>query len=159
VTLRQVDTYFNIARARLKLRQVRGRPAQLIHYERPDVAAVKSSRVHVASIADGPALRALLAAAFGVRARVVKIREIWRWEGVQVHLDTVSGLGTFVEFEAVVDAPGRVPAARAHLSRLLAGLGLGSADLVDRSYGDLVDSRVKRSNGGRAYRAGHRRRG
>jgi adenylate cyclase class 2 len=159
VTVRQVDTYFDIPRARLKLREVRGRPAQLIHHERPDLAAVKSSRVHVASTPDGLALRALLAAALGVRVRVVKIREIWRWEGVQVHLDTVPGLGTFVEFEAVVDAPARVPAARARLSRLLTSLGLGSADLVDRSYGDLVEGPVRRSGGGRACPAGHRRRG
>jgi len=37
-----------------------------------------------------------------VRVQVRKRREIWRWEGAQVHLDVVEGLGTFVEFEEPV---------------------------------------------------------
>jgi adenylate cyclase, class 2 len=134
----QRDTYFVVPRGRLKLREVSERAAQLILYDRPDIAAVKNSRIHLAEVPDGAPLRTLLEAAFGIRARVVKRREIWRWEGVQVHLDTVEGLGTFVEFEASVDGDAASASAEQHLHQLLAKLGLGSDALLAGSYADLV---------------------
>ncbi len=137
-TLRQVDTYFVAPTGRLKLREVEGRRGQLVYYERPDLAAVKASRVLLANVEDGPGLRALLTAALGVKATVAKLREIWRWEGVQVHLDTVEGLGTFVEFEEVVEKSRDLPRAQDHLRRLLGELGIRPEALVAMSYGDLV---------------------
>jgi adenylate cyclase class IV len=76
-----------VPRGRLKLREIEGRPA---------------SQVCLASVEDGTVIRTLLIAALDVRARVVKRHEVWRCEGVQVHLDTVERLGTFVEFEEPV---------------------------------------------------------
>lgn len=140
-TLRQVDTYFAVPQGRLKLREVEGRRDQLVYYERPDLPDVKSSRVILATIEDGPGLRALLAAALGVRITVAKTREIWRWEGAQVHLDTVDGLGTFVEFEEVVEDSGGLPKAQAHLRRMLEDLGLHQRDLVAGSYADLLGAK------------------
>jgi adenylate cyclase, class 2 len=136
-TVRQVDTYFTMPRGRLKLRQVDGRPAQLIYYERPDLP-VKASHVHLASVEDGPALRTLLGAALGIRSTVTKTREIWRWQGVQVRLDTVEGLGTFVEFLESVAGSDAMPDAQDHLRGLMAAVGLREEDLVVRSYSDLV---------------------
>jgi adenylate cyclase, class 2 len=137
-TRRQVDTYFSVQRGRLKLREVAGRPAELIYYERSDLAAVKPSRVYLASTEDPSALGALLGALLGIRARVTKTREIWRWEGVQVHLDQVEGLGSFVELEEMVDAPQGLGKALDHLGQLQADLDIGADDLVDRSYGELA---------------------
>lgn len=137
-TVHQTDTYFVVGRGRLKLREVEGRVAQLIQYERPNVAEVKRSAVRLVSVDDSAGLRAALEGALGVWRRVVKLREIWRWEGVQVHLDTVEGLGTFLEFEEIVPDPGRLAAAQAHLRRLLAELGIPSAALLAGSYSDLL---------------------
>jgi len=137
-TLRQVDTYFSVQGGRLKLREVAGQPAELIYYERSDLAAVKPSRVYLASTEDPSALRALLGAALGIRTRVTKTREIWRWEGVRVHLDRVEGLGSFVELEETVDEPEGLEKALNHLGRLQADLGIRADDLVDRSYVDLA---------------------
>jgi len=136
-TVRQVDTYFIVGRGRLKLREVEGQAAQLIQYERPNVAEVKRSAVRVVPVDDGAALRAALEDALGVWRRVVKTREIWRWNGVQVHLDTVDGLGTFLEFEETVADPRRLAAAQAHLRRLLADLGIPATALLAGSYSDL----------------------
>lgn len=136
-TVRQVDTYFTVPRGRLKLRQVDGRPGQLIYYERPDFP-VKASHVHLASVEDGPALRTLLGAALGVRSTVAKTREIWRWKGVQVRLDTVENLGTFLEFLEPVEGPDAMPNAQQHLRGLMAAVGIREEDLVVRSYSDLV---------------------
>jgi len=134
----QRDTYFEVPHGRLKLREVSDRAAQLILYDRPDIAAVKGSRIHLAEVPDGAALGALLEVAFGIRARVVKRREIWRWEGVQVHLDAVEGLGTFVEFELAVDDDAASARGEQHLHQLLARLGLGADALLAGSYADLV---------------------
>ena len=35
--------------------------------------------------------------------KVVKRRELWMLDNVRIHLDEVETLGTFIEFEAVVD--------------------------------------------------------
>jgi len=134
----QRDTYFAVPRGRLKLREVSDRSAQLILYDRPDIAAVKGSRIQLAEVPDGAALGALLEVAFGIRARVVKRREIWRWEDVQVHLDAVEGLGTFVEFELAVDDDAASARGEQHLHQLLARLGLGADALLAGSYADLV---------------------
>lgn len=141
-TLRQVDTYFLVPRGRLKLREVEGRQAQLVYYERPDLPDVKASRVLLVGVEDGPGMRDLLAAALGVRATVAKLREVWRLEQVQVHLDDVQGLGTFVELEEVVEGPADLPPAQAHLRGLMERLGIPRGDLVARSYGDLVGAGV-----------------
>ena len=137
-TVRQLDTYFVVAHGRLKLREVESVPAELIHYERPDLAGVKPSRVRLLPVGDGAATRALLEAALGVRARVAKVREIWRWESVQVHVDEVDGLGTFIEFEETVGTDGELEAARTHLADLLARLGVPTADLCATSYAEMV---------------------
>jgi predicted adenylyl cyclase CyaB len=137
-TLCQVDTYFAVPRGRLKLRETPGRLAALIFYERPDVAGIKASDVRLAPVASPDTLRPLLAAALGIRAVVTKTREIWRLDGVQVHLDTVEGLGTFLELETLVAAPAGRLAAEARLRDLLGTLGIDPDRLEARSYGDLL---------------------
>lgn len=136
-TVHQIDTYFTVPRGRLKLREAAGQSAQLIYYERPDLP-VKASHVHLAVIEDGPAVRTLLGAALGIRSTVAKTREIWRWEGVQVRLDTVEGVGTFVELLEAVEGPDAMPQAQDHLRSLLATVGIREESLVGRSYGDLI---------------------
>jgi predicted adenylyl cyclase CyaB len=139
-TTRQTDTYFHAPRGRLKLREVDGRPAQLIFYERPDVADVKTSQVSLAIVPHPGDLRRLLETMLGVRVVVAKLREIWRLEGVQVHLDTVDGLGAFVELEEVVASAAALPAGQAHVRRLMAELGIAPDALAARSYSDLVEA-------------------
>ncbi len=136
-TVRQIDSYFTAPRGRLKLREVDGAPAELIYYERPD-AGVKASDIDLVSCADGHALRALLSHALGLTVIVTKSREIWRWEGVQVHLDHVDGLGTFVEFEEPLPSAQDFSDVTGHLRRMLQDLGLDASDLVPGSYADLL---------------------
>ena len=68
-----------------------------------------------------------------------KEREIYRHEGVQVHVDDVERLGHFVEFElAVEDAPDAVAEGRARLAALQTFFGIPEEDLVASSYSDLL---------------------
>lgn len=137
--LRQRDTYFQVTRGRLKLRQVQGRPAQLVFYHRPDQADVKVSQVHLVEVEDGVAMASLLSEALGVKVVVEKTREVLRWNGVQVHLDQVEGLGSFLEFELEVEArPEALAEGRRRLGAMLAELGIPREALMAPSYSDLL---------------------
>ncbi|TLZ93290.1 MAG: CYTH domain-containing protein [Methanobacteriota archaeon] len=140
-TVRQVDTYFSLGEQRLKLRSIEGaKEGQLVYYERPDVGGVKESRVLLASIPDAPAVREILARVLPVKAEVRKTREIYRFQGVQVHLDTVRGLGKFIEFEKVLAGESDRDAGRKQLESLRAYFQIADDDLMASSYSDLLAS-------------------
>lgn len=136
--LRQTDTYFYCPHGRLKLRQTEGHAAQLIWYQRPDLPDARRSDYILAPVADAATLGDTLARALGVRLVVVKERELYLWKQVRIHLDHVSGLGNFVELEAVL-LPGQ-PEAPGHawLAELVRQLGLGQYSRVAQSYSDLL---------------------
>src|SRR4051794_5878792 len=67
----QRDTYFEVARGRLKLREdLERHTAELIFYLRADEAGLRSSSYWRAPTADAGALRSLLEAAHGVAGTV-----------------------------------------------------------------------------------------
>ena len=139
-TYRQTDTYFALGERRLKLREIAGRASgQLIYYERGDNPAAKESEVLLYDVPDPAILKAMLTRAFGVRVIVRKVRDIYRHEGVQVHLDEVEGLGRFLEFElAVEDEPPSIAEGKARLAALQARFAIPDEDLVASSYSDLL---------------------
>lgn len=132
---RQVDRYFRVPSGRLKLRRSTLDGAHLIAYLRPDEGRHRESRFHRLPVADPDGLEATLAAMLGEGTTVRKTREVWWWEAVRIHLDEVEGAGAFVELEARVEEIGGVEEAVDRVDRLLAGLGIGDADLVEGSYG------------------------
>jgi len=139
-TFRQVDTYFETPRGRLKLREVEGSDrAMLVYYEREDIAGPKRSNVFVLEIRRPAAFKRLLKKALKARAVVDKVREIYRYEGTQIHLDTVKNLGTFIEFEreTAPDLPA-VKRGQETLEKLMKTLGISRENLEELSYGDLV---------------------
>ena len=141
-TFRQVDTYFMTGERRLKVRAIEGRKeGQLVYYERPDVGGVKESRVLLAALPDARAVLEILRRVLPVQVEVRKTREVWQYRGVQVHLDTVPGLGKFVEFERVVDGDALQEEARQELEVLRAYLQIPDEDLMASSYSDLVGPR------------------
>jgi adenylate cyclase class IV len=134
----QTDTYFRVPNGRLKLREIAGQPAVLIRYDRPDHPDARTSTYLLVPAPDPDGLRAALAAAVGVRGTVRKRRTVYLWHNVRIHLDEVAGLGTFVEFEAVLSPGEDEPAARARLEELGGLLGIGPADHLAPSYADLL---------------------
>jgi adenylate cyclase class IV len=104
----QVDTFYRVPAGRLKLREEyeddRLSSAQLIPYFRPDQPDPKESSYVVIPVAAPDALRELLDRMLGVKGVVRKTREFWLLYGdsLRVHLDTVEGLGEFVEIEAIL---------------------------------------------------------
>jgi adenylate cyclase, class 2 len=96
----QVDTYFNVANGRLKLRQGNIENA-LIWYEREDAAGAKQSNVLLYQHTPEAALKTILANSIGIKTVVDKVRRIYFIDNVKFHFDRVAGLGTFIEVEAI----------------------------------------------------------
>lgn len=136
-TLEQKDTFFRVAVGRLKVREMAGR-AELIYYERPDDPDPVESRYERVTVANGPELRALLAAALGVRGEVVKRRLLFHAGRTRIHLDDVRGLGAFLELEVVLGEQDRIEDGKAEAGRIMRALGIGSASLVAEAYVDLL---------------------
>ena len=141
--LGQRDTFFNSPHGRLKLREIAagdaaaGR-AELIFYDRADVAAARQSDYEIAPVADPSATGALLARALGVLQVVEKTRLLFLVGQTRVHLDAVAGLGDFLELEVVL-RPGQSAAeGRAIATELMQRLGIRPEDLVDRAYADML---------------------
>jgi homotetrameric cytidine deaminase len=136
--LRQRDTYFAARRGRLKLREQEPGGAELIAYERADAAEARESRYRIAPVADPDALRDDLDAALGTVVVVDKRRRLLLWEGVRIHLDTVEGLGSFVELEGVAAEDSDLAREAGLVARLRAELGIGDEAIEPAGYADLL---------------------
>jgi adenylate cyclase, class 2 len=136
--LRQLDTYFRFQPGRLKLREADGRAAELIAYERADDVALRNSDYHVIPISHPADLKAALAKRLGLRGEVRKRRELLLWHNVRIHLDDVAGLGTFLEFEAVISPADDEAVSLERLARLAAALAVRDEDRIAVSYADLA---------------------
>ncbi len=135
----QEDTFFNAPHGRLKLRTFGDGRGELIFYERPDDAGPKESAYSIHGTSQPDSLRALLERAFGVRGVVRKVRTLYMCGRTRIHLDEVEDLGDFLEHEVVL-APGEsAEAGHVEAEKLLAALGIDSADLIDRAYIDLLE--------------------
>ncbi|MCW5889689.1 MAG: class IV adenylate cyclase [bacterium] len=133
----QVDRYYALdGGRRVKLRTSRD-GAYLIHYDRAETAGVRSSDYTRTPVRDDEAGRCLVPKTDPL-VTVRKRRRILLLDNVRIHLDDVEGLGTFLELEAVVDADHDDVRCRAQVAELLAAFGLGDADLIRASYGELV---------------------
>ncbi len=136
-TLTQRDTYFEVPRGRLKLREEPSR-ATLIAYERPDLAGNKESRYRLVEVPEPADLRSALENTLGITVVVSKSRRLFLHEGVRIHLDGVEGLGDFIEFEGVA-ADGEDPARfTSALDSLRDAFGIRDEDLLRESYSDLL---------------------
>lgn len=135
----QVDTYFRCHRGRLKLRQIDGLSAQLVWYDRPDQKGPKPSQYLLVPVSNPETLKAALAAGLGIQRVVAKRREVFLAGNVRIHLDEVTGLGDFVEFEAALGPGIDQPAARAQVDRLVDQFTIGPGDLLAGSYADMLE--------------------
>jgi adenylate cyclase class 2 len=138
--LHQVDTYYCVPEGRLKLREVDGRPeAELIYYEREDIAGPKRSTVFLLSVPRPQTLKQILKRILSVKTVIDKVREIYLCEGIQVHLDAVKGLGSFIEFECLTTQErGQQQRDLAKLEKFRQQLNIGSESLEKLSYSDLT---------------------
>jgi len=136
-TLHQVDTYFSVARGRLKLREIAHQKSQLIYYQRPDQEGPKLSRYEIVAVQNPAELKTMLNLALGVWKVVEKQRELYLYDEVRIHLDRVKSLGNFLEFEGVVQNPGSKSATAEKVDLLISKFGIQPRQLISASYSDL----------------------
>ncbi|MFQ5951393.1 MAG: class IV adenylate cyclase [Candidatus Geothermarchaeales archaeon] len=137
-TVHQRDTYFNTPRGRLKLRQAaETEEATLIYYRREDVSGPKRSDVTLLEIPEPSLFQELFEEALGVKAVVTKRREVFNLRGVEVHLDEVDGIGTFLEFEVETDPSEEREDLGERLVELMGELGVRMESLMKGSYSDM----------------------
>jgi adenylate cyclase class IV len=137
-TIEQFDTFFPCSHGRLKLRRFSAQAGELISYTRADVAGAKQSDYAIASTSTPDDLLAVLSAALGVERTVTKTRVLLRAGQTRIHLDSVLGLGSFVELEVVLrdDQP---PAEGHRIAReLMTALDIRECDLIEGAYADLL---------------------
>ena len=137
-TLRQRDTFFQVAHGRLKLREQDPGGAELIQYDRANTACARRSRYRLVRVDDPETLRAALAEALGTLVVVEKERRLFVTGNVRIHLDRVEGLGTFVELEAVVTSGARAEDEAPRVAELRRALHLGDDRVVGVAYADLL---------------------
>ena len=136
----QIDTYYKVARGRLKLRQGNIENA-LIHYQRDDQQGPKTSQIKLFKTTPGTALSEVLDEALESWVIVDKLREIYFIDNVKFHIDQVQKLGSFIEIEAI-DQHGTRTAAQLQqqCQHYLELFGVSDQDLLAHSYSDMIMS-------------------
>ncbi|HUN66892.1 MAG TPA: class IV adenylate cyclase [Bacteroidota bacterium] len=149
-TDRQIDTYYDVPRGRLKLRD--GTIEKfLIYYDRDDQPEPKQSDVLLAAVPEPADLRKILARLYPVFAVVDKSREIYFIGNVKFHLDEVAGLGSFVEIEAIDRTGDRSPdELREQCLSYMSLFGIRNEDLLAGSYSDMLACISSLGEGSRA---------
>jgi adenylate cyclase class IV len=90
----QVDTYFNVSKGRLKLREGNIENS-LIYYERENVADAKRSDIILFQFKPDKALKEILALQLGIKVVVDKMRKIYFINNIKFHFDSVDAIGKF----------------------------------------------------------------
>lgn len=136
----QVDTYFNVVKGRLKLREGNIENA-LINYDRENVNDSKQSDIILYKHEPNMALKNILTKQLGVKIVVEKIRKIYFIDNVKFHFDTVDRLGTYIEVEAIGSQEGYITKLpKEQCDEYFDYFGLDPLQLVDKSYSDLLES-------------------
>lgn len=136
--LRQEDTFFDVPRGRLKLREFGDGSGELIQYERADAAGPKQSAYILSRTHDPRSLKAALSAALGVRAVVRKTRRLLLAGQTRLHFDEVEGLGNFIELEVVLRDGQSAEEGAAIARGLMETLGILDEHLLTGAYADMI---------------------
>jgi adenylate cyclase, class 2 len=135
-TLRQVDTYFSMRFGRLKLREIDGEKSELIYYERANAKRSRYSDYRIVPLTEPRSARDAFRRLFGISVVVRKKRTLFLYQNARIHIDSVQRLGTFIEFEVVVNRGKKQ--ARALMQFLRKEFRIDPASLVAGSYSDML---------------------
>jgi adenylate cyclase class IV len=134
----QTDTYYRLPAGRFKKREVAGEATEFIFYDRPDRSGPKLSHFTIYSEEEARTR-------FGLQplpeaGAVHKKREVFMLGQVRIHLDDVTGLGRFIEFEAMVSPDHPIPACQKAVADLRATFAPVMGEPIACGYIDLVEA-------------------
>jgi len=134
----QTDTYFNVPIGRLKLREGNIENS-LIYYERQNTADAKQSQVLLYKHSPDRTLKEILIMTHSIKIIVEKKRRIYFIGTVKFHFDSIPGLGTFIEVEAI-DKTGEIGIKQLmeQCNKYAAYFEIKDSDYIAVSYCDLI---------------------
>jgi adenylate cyclase class 2 len=134
----QTDTYFNVTKGRLKLREGNIENS-LIWYERENIKGAKQSEVLLYQHNPDKILKDILIKLHGIKVVVHKRRRIYFIDNVKFHFDTVTKLGTFIEVEAI-DNNGTIgiEKLKEQCNKYAELFNIQSQDYISLSYSDML---------------------
>lgn len=139
-TFQQSDQYFRVPEGRLKLRTVKSNnKTELIYYERENIAGPKSDDVFILRFQESEDLKNVLEKILAPFILIEKVREIYSYQGTQIHLDVVKKLGNFIEFERQTSDE-NIGKDRRILEELMEKLEIKLDNLETLSYSDLAEN-------------------
>ncbi len=135
----QIDHYFKINQGRLKLREGLIENT-LISYHRPNDTGVKVSDVKYLRLQKDQVASMLEVLRHVHEPLVVvdKKRKIFFIDNVKFHLDTVNGLGSFVEIEAIGEEEEKLTFLHSQCTEYLNVFGIEVSSCIPESYSDLL---------------------
>ncbi len=134
-TQKQEDIYYKAESGRLKLRIIDGKAGNFIHYHRANTAPKRVSEYTIAETDTPAPMKDILKSLFGVLVTVRKTREIFIVNNIRIHLDSVAGLGKFLEFEVIFSS---LKKAEREIEKLIKHFGLDEKQFIKVSYSDLL---------------------
>ncbi len=134
----QTDTYFNVAKGRLKLREGNIENS-LIYYERQNTAGAKQSDVLLYSHTPDKTLKDILIKLHGIKVIVEKRRRIYFIDNVKFHFDRIAELGTFIEVEAIdKDGSLGIEKLKEQADKYAEFFNIKDKDFIAISYSDML---------------------
>jgi predicted adenylyl cyclase CyaB len=141
----QTDTYFNVTRGRLKLREGNIENA-LIYYERQDTAGAKQSEILLYKHNPDNTLKDILIKLHGIKVIVKKKRRIYFIDNVKFHFDHLPELGNFIEVEAI-DSTGTlgIEKLKEQVNKYAHYFNIKPCGYIADSYSDIILHDLKQS--------------
>ncbi len=140
--LNQEDTFYGTSHGRLKLRVLAPDRCELIYYERPDEFSAKTSTYEIVRSGNPEAFARILKSVLPLRGIVTKRRRLYHIGQTRVHLDTVDGLGEFIELEVILATHQSADEGQRIAQGLMAQLQIPREDLVANAYMDLLERKT-----------------
>ncbi|MDP4173333.1 MAG: class IV adenylate cyclase [Bacteroidota bacterium] len=133
--LKQKDIYYKGKSQLLKLR-IQGNKNEFIRYNRDESGKTRWSNYDIIDM-QGKKIPEFLQSILTVETIVEKRRELWYFDDTRIHLDTVKGLGQFLELETLVLKKGRKDAEK-RFNYMVNTLDLDVKGQIRSSYRTLM---------------------
>ncbi|XP_052899719.1 uncharacterized protein LOC128306306 [Anopheles moucheti] len=134
----QSDVFFNASQGRLKLRYLTHKKSELISYDRPDVAGPKLSLYSKMDIDEPKCLEQILSETVGIRGKLDKKRLLFLHGQTRIHLDAVTSLGHFLEFEVVLKPEQTIEEGQVVVAEMKRLFEISDEDLMTGAYIDQL---------------------
>ena len=138
--LHQVDTFYRSPIGRIKIREINYITNELIFYKRANSEEVRQSKYYKFNLLFPKLFKFVLKFTLVMRGKVEKERKLFIYENTRIHFDSVKGLGTFIEFEYVVDDSHTEEKGYNVINTLMTAIGINQKDLLSVSYIDMLSN-------------------